>query len=656
MTVESLEIIKREAYRDAAQFGAVGSYERIEGVLHYAVDPQAPCNTRIVDLERAPRDRDGQVRFKGSVSLLLPADATRGNGTLLLDVPNRGSRLSLTSFNLLRRDQALMDPLNPGDGFLFRRGYALATVGWQWDVEPSLGAWLDAPRALQDGAALRGEVICHLRPDNDTDTLHIGQLGAAPYVPADPLEPSARLYVTDVRTRQSVLVPREQWRFARRTSAGVVASGSHVHLPQGFKAGQLYQLVFVAEGAPVVGCGLLAVRDAALWLRRSNLGAYRNVLGFGVSQTGRFLRQFLYEGLNGSVTGERAFDGMLVNIAGGQRGDFNHRFAQPSSAGAPSFGQLFPFATSPLRDPLSGRTGDLLERDRASRTVPKIFITNTAWEYWRGDASFAHIAPDGSDIAADENVRVYHYAGTQHIGGVFPPTNQSPFPWLPLHAQHDFSIVDHAALQRAALVNLNAWVSAGTRPPASAHPRRADGTAVARQAVLERFAAMPGLPRLDPDVLPAIRLLHLDPQTGVTNYPVEEGEAYPSYVSAVDDDGNEIAGIRLPAVAVPVATHTGWNPRHPDTGAPDQPAIFVGSTTFFEPTESIRRATADGRASVAARYVDRDDYLAQVGAVADALVKAGYVLQEDRELIVRHCATHYDWVMSAEFARRATRG
>jgi len=368
---------------------------------------------------------------------------------------------------------------------------------------------------LLDGAAVRGEVICHLRPDKDTDTLHIGQLGAAPYAPADLIDPAARLYLTDERTRTNVCLPREQWRFAERTAAGIVASGRHVHLPQGFKAGQLYQLVFVAEGAPVVGCGLLAIRDAALWLRCSSMGEFRHVLGFGVSQTGRFLRHFLYEGLNGSMAGARAFDGMLVSIAGGQRGDFNHRFAQPSSAGAPSFGQLFPFATSALRDPLSGHTGELLERDRVSDTVPKIFITNTAWEYWRGDASFAHIAPDGSDIAEDASVRVYLYAGAQHIGGVFPPTNRSPFPWLPLHAQHDFSIIDHAALQRAALVNLNAWVDAGVAPPASAHPRRVDGTAVARQAVLTRFTALPGLPKLDPDLLPAIRRLLLDPQAGV---------------------------------------------------------------------------------------------------------------------------------------------
>jgi len=644
MPVESLTIERRIPYRGGAAFGDVGSYEQIDGVLHYAVDPTDPANARIVDLALAPCDEDGRVRFKGAVTVLRPTDATRGNGTLLLDVPNRGRRLSL-AFNLVGRDAALADTNDPGDGWLFRRGFALATVGWQWDVDPKLGYWLKAPHAMSaSGAPLRGEVICHLRPDRDTRTMHVGQLGAAPYQPANLDDPAARLYLTNERTRVLTLVPRAEWRFAQRTADGVQPSGAHVHLRRGFKAGQLYQLVFVAEGAPVVGCGLLAIRDAAQWLRRSELGAYRHVLGFGVSQTGRFLRHFLYEGMNALAPGQRAFDGVFINIAGGQRGDFNHRFAQPSSAGAPSFGQEFPFATSPVRDGPSGRDGDLLERDRASGTVPKIFITNTSWEYWRGDASLTHIGPDGRDLPQDADVRIYHFAGTQHIGGVFPPTNENAL--LPVKALQPFSIVDHAALLRAALVNLHGWVTLGELPPPSRHPRRDDGTAQPRADVLRAFPDVPGLRRLDPETLAAIRVLRIATHDGGAAYPVEEGAAYPAFVSAVDGDGNEVAGIRLPAVAAPVATHTGWNPRHPDTGAPDQTAIFVGSTLFFPRDEGGRERSGDVRMSVAERYADRAAYLARVSSVIDELVTAGYVLDEDRELLMKHCGAHFDWVMT----------
>ena len=644
MPIESLTLSRRIPYRGGATFGDVGSYEQIEGELHYAVDPTDAANARIVDLPLAPRGSDGLVRFKGAVTVLQPADAERGNGSLLLDVPNRGRRLAL-GFNLISPDVALADPTHPGDGLLFRRGFALATVGWQWDVDPQLGYWLKAPHALSaSGEPLRGEVICQLRPDRDTRTMHIGQLGAAPYQPKNLDDPAARLYITNEHTRVHRLMPRAEWRFARRTADGVQPSGAHVHLPAGFKAGQLYQLVFVAEGAPVVGCGLLAIRDAAQWLRRSELSAYRHVLGYGVSQTGRFLRHFLYEGMNALAPGQRAFDGLFINIAGGQRGDFNHRFAQPSSAGAPSFGQQFPFATSPVRDASSGNTGDLLARDRASGTVPKIFITNTSWEYWRGDASLTHIGPDGRDLPQDADVRIYHFAGCQHIGGVFPPTSENAV--LAVKALQPFSIVDHGTLLRAALVNLHAWVSRGTLPPPSRHPRRDDGSAQSRADVLRAFPAVPGLHRLDPQTLAAIRAVRITIHDGAATYPVEEGAAYPAFVSAVDADGNETAGIRLPAVAAPVATHTGWNPRHPDTGAPDQAAIFVGSTLFFPRDAGDRERSGDVRPSVAERYADRAAYLARVAAVIDELVRAGYVLDEDRELLLRHCAAHFDWVMA----------
>ena len=639
MTVESFTLTRRVPYAGGEKFGDVGTYDQIEGELRYAVDPEDPANARIVDLALAPRAADGLVRFRGAVFLLVPADPARGNGALLVDVPNRGRRLGLGAFNLQSPAKAQTEPTHPGDGLLFRRGFALASVGWQFDVDPALGLWLDVPHALQDSRRIRGEVVCQLRPDRATTTVHIGQLGAAPYAPAELDQPGARLYVTDERTRQHRLLPRGDWRFARQTKAGVVDSKAHVYLAAGFTAGQVYQLIFVAEGAPVVGCGLLAIRDAATWLRDSEFGAYRRVLGFGASQTGRFLRQFLYEGLNAAGP----FDGLLVHIAGGQRGDFNHRFAQPSAAGAPSFGQLFPFATPVTRDPFSGREAGLLDRGRAAAgagTPPKLMFTNTSWEYWRGDAALVHVDGEGADLALEKNVRVYHFAGTQHINGVFPPTNDMPL--LPVRARYDFGVVDHSALVRAALLNLDAWVKDDVAPPPSRHPRVADGTARGRDEVLRDFPRLAGFVGVDPQVLSAIRALSLAADAGSADYPLTEGASYPALVSGIDADGNEIAGIRVPAVAVPVGTHTGWNPRHPDTGAPTQAAIFVGFTSFFAADAATQAATADPRVSIAERYEDRDAYLLKVTAVVDQLVADRYAIAEDRALLIAHCATHYD--------------
>ena len=636
MPVETFEIVRRGPYAEGKSFGAAGVYEMIEGVLHYAVNSNDTANTRIVDLALAPRGADGLVRFRGALVMLRPFDAARANGTLLVDVPNRGRLRALSAFNLQSPVKALTDPTHPGDGLLFRRGFALSSVGWQFDVDPALGLWLDAPRAEMHGKPLRGEVICQLRADRATNTLHIGQLGAAPYAPAELDQHEARLYRTDERTREHTLISRDAWQCAKQTKTGVEPNGEHVYMPAGFDAGQLYTLVFVAEGAPVVGCGLLAIRDAAIWLRQSELSSHDRVLAFGVSQTGRLLRQFMYEGMNANGV----FDGLLVHIAGGQRGDFNHRFAQPSAAGAPSFGQQFPFLAQRVRDPLSGREAGLLDRNAAA-ALPKVMFTNTSWEYWRGDAGLIHIDADGADVVEDPNTRIYQFSGTQHIGGVFPPTNI--IPELPVRARYPFSIVDHSALVRAALLNLDAWVRGEVVPPASRHPRVVDGTAKTRAAVLAAFPALPDLVPVDASVLSTIRVLDLAPGTQQVTYPVNEGAAYPAMVAALDSDGNELGGIRMPAVAVPLGTHTGWNPRHPDTGAPEQAEIFVGFTNFFPRNDVERALRNDPRPSIAARYADRADYLQRVGVVADQLISSAYVLAEDREMIIRQCGAHYDF-------------
>ena len=657
MAVEAFSLRKRELFADGQVFGTHGAYERIEGELRFAVDPTHAANLRIVDLDKAPREAmggaaAGKVVFTARLSVLRPQNPSAGNRRLLLDVPNRGRRLSLTSFNRVPRELALTNPLHPGDGFLMAQGYTIATVGWQWDVGHDAGFWCDVPYALDNGQPMRGDVVCQLRPDSSARSMHIGQLGAAPYVPCDTEQADARLYRVDERTRDLQLLPRAAWRFARedfrqRAPAGpapVVADGSYVWMGDGFVAGALYLLVFRAQGAPVVGCGLLAVRDAAHWLRNGPFGRHDHVLGYGVSQTGRFLRQFIYEGLNQAEDGSQVFDGLWLHIAGAQRGDFNHRFAQPSAAGAPSFGQLFPFALQATPDALApdavagAPAVGLADRCRAAGVMPKVMITNTSWEYWRGDAALAHIGADGSDLADDRDVRIYAFAGTQHIGAAFPLTRSNEV----VRARYPFSVVEFAPLLRAALSNFAAWLADGTPPPDSRHPLCADGSAVARADVLAVFAAWPDWVLVDPDKLTRLRRLALAPEAGHANYPIAEAAAYPALVSAVNADGNEIAGVLLPDVTVPVGTHTGWNPRHPEDGGPDIAAIFVGFTRLFARDDAARAATADPRPPMSARYANRDDYAQRVRAAAMMLVAERYLRAADVDWVVDNCLQRFD--------------
>ena len=629
MTVIRFDIHERRPYAGGRDFGDYGPFEHIEGRVEYAVAPGHPANAGIVDLELAPRQPDGRVVFAGDVTIVAPA--SRPAEALLLDVPNRGRRLAFSQFNRARPADLLDDPCAPGDGFLFRRGFALACVGWQWDIRDGLG--LDAPEAELDGAPVRGEVVCRIQPDRDTTWTYFGQLGDVAYEPADLDDPDARLFVQRDDNTPAELLPRAAWRFARERRGRVVPDGSAIHMADGLRAGAVYTLVYTAEGAPVVGTGLLALRDAATALRagddRSPLAyGFARVHAFGASQTGRVLRHFLQLGLNRAEHGARAFDGVLAHIAGGQRGDFNHRFAQPSSLGAAGPGQEFPFAGTAAEGPQAGRSAGLFD---AETDLPKVFFTNTSWEYWRGDAALVHVDPRGErDLPEHPGERRYAFAGTHHVNGVLPPTDT--FPLTGTRARYTFNVVDHSPLVRAALVNLDRWVARGAAPPPSAVPRLADGTLVERPAVLERFESALGMDTLDEAQLGGMHVLDLGPDAtrGVCRFPARRMAAFPRLVSSVGPDLNETAGIRLPDISVPVGVHTGWNPRHPEQGAPEQAAAFAGLTRFFDP------------GALAARYGDRKHYALQVRKGARNLVEAGYALAEDEELLVRNALARYD--------------
>jgi hypothetical protein len=309
---------------------------------------------------------------------------------------------------------------------------------------------------------------------------------------------------------------------------------------------------------------------------------------------------------------------VLANVAGGMRGEFNQRFGQNSKDRPWTMCHLEPFQVEPR-----GRL--------------KVMYTNTSAEYHRGDASLLHTDPDGArDIAHGPSVRVYHFAGTEHGTGVWPPSDTQPAPadphgWVD-RSQHLRGVVNYGRLLRACLISLDRWVVEGVAPPPSRHPRVSDGTAVAPETLAKTFDSIPGAryPRRH------ARPVRLDFGAGaemrrITLAPPKTGAPYGTRVSAVDADGNEIAGVVLPEVAVPLATHTGWNLRHPQIGGAEQLLVFAGATLPFAKDRRAREAAGDPRASIGERYASREDYLARVRAAARALVEDGYLLDEDVE-------------------------
>jgi hypothetical protein len=670
VAVEQLEITQRAPFADGARFGDSGAYERLDGTVRFAVDPSHPANAGIVDLDLAPRDADGRVRFRADFCLLQPSDPRRGRGRLLLDVPNRGNKVAV---RLLNRAPAAAPPtaaIDPGDGFLMRHGWSVAWCGWQWDVpaDPAL-LGLEAPAVPlagrrdggADGRPLEGTAVVEIQPTAPGREHLLANRAHRPYPAADAADGTAVLTVRDWPGGPRRVVPRERWRFARQEGAALLADPTRLWLEDGFDPGRVYEVVYRPAICPVAGAGLLAVRDFGAALRYGTAaegnpcaGRVARAYGFGVSQTGRFLRHFLYLGLNTDEAGRTVFDGLLPHVAGARRGEFNHRFAQPSAQAVPGFGHLFPFAFDDQTDPRNGQTDGLLRRQRAAGSVPRIVATNTAAEYWRGDASLLHTDVLGTaDAEPPPEARVYLFAGTQHGPGTVPPARgRSADGQQGVHAAN---AVDYAPLLRAALTNLDRWVSDGAAPPPSVFPRLADGTAVPPAAVLDACAAVPGMTLPDPARLPALRRFDLGPDAarGIGRYPAVAGEPYPTYVSAVDGDGNEVGGIRLPDLSVPLATSTGWNPRHPDSGGPGQIMNMQGSTVPLAATAAARRATGDPRPSIAERYPDRETYLDRVRCAAADLVATGYLLAEDVETVVLSAGARYDCFARPETATAA---
>ena len=648
MPALALDVHTRTLVLDGQPFGATGAYEKVAGTLRFAVDPSHPVHATICDLERAPRNAEGRVEFAADFAMLRPVDPARGNRGLLLDVPNRGRKVALGMFNSAVR---VPDPTTAedfGNGFLMRHGWTVAWIGWQPDVPRVDGLMaLEVPRAR--GAS--GLVRCEFRPNAAAEVLPMADRYHIPHPTAELDDPAARLTVREHAGAPATAVPRAAWRFARRQDGRLVADASHVHLDGGFAPGRIYDLVYRALDSPVVGLGLLAVRDTAGFLRWAPAaagnpcaGTLDRVIVFGVSQSGRFLRHLLYLGLDEDEQGRLVFDAVVPHVAGARRGEFNLRFGQPSLNAQESVGSLFPFTDVLQTDPVTGQRDGLLARLAARGRRPKIVSINTSAEYWRGDASLVHTDVEGrQDIEPAADTRVYLFAGSQHTPGALPPPAADPNTGG--RGVHSFNVVDYAPLLRATLVNLDRWAREGVEPPASVFPRLADGTAVTAESTAPRFAAIPGV--RFPERLARPARLDFGPALAhgvATELPPKIGAQYPSYVPAVDADGNETVGIRPVELAAPLATFTGWNPRHPAQGAPGDLMQMMGSTLAFSRTREEREQRGDARASIQERYGSRAGYLAAVRAAAEALVAARHALAEDVEAMVERAGQRWDLI------------
>lgn len=591
------EVVRVEVVR-RVDLGASG-YEQIVGTIHFAISPSDLRNGVIADLDKARINAAGLVEFSADLHILKPTDSARSNGVALVEVANRGNKL-LSLFGQVRDGgtDSRTDAILPDD-FLTHQGYTMVWVGWQFDVDRSGGRLkLDAPVATGVSAVVRSQFTANQR----THEMVLADLAG---FSLDSSGSDASLTVRDGVYGQAQVVARPQWSLRANT----------LTLSSGFEPGRTYEVAVRATDPAIAGTGLAAFRDTASWLkyRPDALATVKHAYAFGASQSGRFLRTFLYYGFNSDERGRLVFDGVLSHIAGGARLSINERGARPSASKAPS--PAFPFADSAMRDPSSGRVDGLLDNDRARANQPKVFYTNSAVEYWSGDRSAAliHTSPDGrSDVTPPPNVRIYFLTGTQHVPGRFPPATTT--------GQQPENPLAYAWTLRALLTAMDRWVRHGVVPPASQHPKLADGTLVKASEL--SFPLIPGVQ--SPRTIPGGR-------DGAT--------VLPFLVPAVDADGNERSGVRTAEHAIPLATFTGWNFRNQAIGATSQLVGLMGSAIPFARTHADKRI---GRRSIVERYDSRDRYLALASAYCATLVDGGYLLADDVARVMERMTAQWD--------------
>ena len=618
--VTAVHLRERTDVLGGVAFGKAGPYERITATVHFALDPTLPANQIISDLSHAPRNAQGRVEFTADLYVLRPRDYHRTNGTVVLEVPNRGNITMLESLLLAERNQDPKTEKDFGDRWLLEEGYVLAWVGWQQDVATTL-LHLDGPPTSGVSGLARHEF-----------------LGPAstplPFPPAQRDHTGDRLTTRDTEAGPRVEIPPARWRYS--------ASRRTIELDGGFRANIIYELVYQVENPPIAGLGLAAVRDMAAYFKypqplnqllADQSLTTKRLIGYGLSQSGRFLRQFIYDGFNADEQGRQVFDGLIVDAAGAGRGSFNHRFAVPGQQGNSVRNFFWPVDVFPFTDTLetdagTGRTDGLLSRLQSLKAVPRIFFINSSVEYWGRAASLTTTTPDGrGDVDLAPSTRSYFIAGAPHSGASFPPA-ASPG----LRHTENYA-VKHMAI-RALLAAMQSWLADNLEPPPSAYPRRESGELVEPAAL--KPPRVPGA--VWPPAVPRVYRLDL------TKQPPTAGDPFTLLVPQVDADGLDLGGVRLPPIAVPLGTFTGWNYAAPAPGRLQPLAGLAGSFLPFARTLALARSSGDSRPSIEERYPSKQVYLDRIEAAARALAARRLLLERDIPACLQQASREWHYV------------
>lgn len=655
--VSKVEIINRTIILGGKTFGIYGAYEKLTGKIYFELDPANAANKNIVNLLLAPRNERGMVEAWTDLVVLQPIDQKLSRGVALVEVSNRGGKFSPRYFNRGNQQMNPEDPDDFGDGLLMKQGLTVIWIGWQFDVpEGDERLRLQVPVASNlDGSEISGLVRSDWIFDVASKNMKLGHRQMIGYPVADELDPRNVLTVRDSRDGQRSVVPRTDWKFGRieenvlEGKAKVIPDKAFIHMDKGFEPGKIYEFVYVANNPPVVGLGLAAIRDIVAFAKYEEESPFpvRSGIAAGVSQTGRFLRQFLYQNFNVDENGRQCYDGMMVITAGAGRGSFNHQFAQPSRDAHrysaffyPT--DVFPFTGKTQVNANTNQSDGILSHV-PNKYRPKIFYINTGYEYWGRAASLIHTDLEGvKDVLPLENERIYHISSGQHFVNSFPPGSNSKMADGNIYRGNH---LDFSVNYRALLVALVSWVKESKSPPENHFPKIKDNTLVSIEAL--DFPSIPGVNI--PGVLHTAYQVDYGPRwhEGIIDYqPPKLGDPIQPKVAQVDVYGNEIAGINNVEVIMPLATYTPWNLREGMAGEEHELSDFRGSFIPFPKTDKIKRRLNDQRPSIESLYRSKEDFLDKIEYAAGMVIRKGFLLPEDADYVKENASKCWDWIMT----------
>jgi len=630
--VTHIDIQSTSLYQNGKKFDNIGTYDLLKGKAYFEIDPLTAINQAVIDVELAPRDEKGMVHFSTDITLIIPTDKSKINGSLIYEFNNRGGML--------------LPYVDAETNVLFSRGFIFVSTGWIGELLPNPNKLrLYAPIAYgENKAPLIGNIRVEIIGQKGKNRLNVNGGGHGAYELTGRGHKIATLTKRMRETDPRQVIPSDKFYIESNWSAYTCERDGlpevELIMEDSFEANYIYELIYEAKNPIVQGLGFAGIRDIISFLRYektagnplldfSNEPFIDRTMSFGISQSGRAIRMFLYEGFNEDEQGRKVFDGAVPMVAGAGMGFFNHRFASPTRFSTQRESHLFPadffpFTYSESADLFTSTKDGILKKAIAKNVVPKIMHLQSSAEYWHRCAALSHIHQNPlTDADVPENVRFYAIVG-QHGAGNGQPKNKKAGAIAINHT-------NYSPFVRTLIIALDDWIKIDKAPPPSIYPNFKNGTLVNWEAASVGWQSIPNInyPTVIQQAYSADFGINFSSTKFITQHPPIIQEKYPIYLPKLDADNNELGMLKVPAVAVPTGTYTGWNLRTPAMGADSELLRLTGGYIPFPKTKKERIKSKDSRKSIEERYTNFEDYYAAYKKATEDLVKQGYLLEEE---------------------------